>query len=47
MIVLDTNVVSELMKHNGNPAVQSWLDSQSAEYGQRWQQLWLLKFHKS
>ena len=31
MIVLDTNVVSEPMKRNGNPAVQSWLDQQAAE----------------
>jgi predicted nucleic acid-binding protein len=31
MIILDTNVVSEPMKRNGNPAVQSWLDSQAAE----------------
>ena len=31
MIVLDTNVVSEPLKRNGNPAVQSWLDSQAAE----------------
>ena len=31
MIVLDTNVVSEPMKRNGNPAVRSWLDQQAAE----------------
>ena len=31
MIVLDTNVVSEPMKANGNPAVQAWLDRQAAE----------------
>lgn len=31
MIVLDTNVVSEPMKSNGDPAVQSWLDQQVAE----------------
>lgn len=31
MIILDTNVVSEPMKLNGNPAVQSWLDQQTAE----------------
>ena len=31
MIVLDTNVVSEPMKPNGNPAVQVWLDQQVAE----------------
>lgn len=31
MIVLDTNVVSEPMKPNGNPAVQTWLDQQVAE----------------
>ena len=31
MIVLDTNVVSEPMKPNGNRAVQAWLDRQSAE----------------
>lgn len=29
--MLDTNVVSEPMKANANPAVQSWLDSQVAE----------------
>jgi len=31
MIVLDTNVVSEPMKPNGNPAVQAWLDQQVVE----------------
>ena len=31
MIVLDTNVVPEPMKPNGNPAVQTWLDRQAAE----------------
>lgn len=31
MIVLDTNVISEPMKPNGNPAVQHWLDQQLAE----------------
>ena len=31
MIILDTNVVSEPMKPNGNPAVQTWLDQQVAE----------------
>lgn len=31
MIVLDTNVVSEPMKPNGNPAVRDWLDRQVAE----------------
>ena len=31
MIVLDTNVVSEPMKHNGDPAVLGWLDRQLAE----------------
>jgi predicted nucleic acid-binding protein len=31
MIVLDTNVVSEPMKRNGNPAVVDWLDRQVAE----------------
>ena len=31
MIILDTNVVSEPMRPNGNPAVQAWLDSQVAE----------------
>ena len=31
MIVLDTNVVSEPMKPNGDPAVQTWLDRQAAE----------------
>jgi len=31
MIILDTNVVSEPMKANGNPVVQAWLDKQSAE----------------
>jgi predicted nucleic acid-binding protein len=31
MIVLDTNVVLEPMKPNGNPSVMAWLDSQSAE----------------
>lgn len=31
MIVLDTNVVSEPMKLNGNPAVLAWLDRQVAQ----------------
>lgn len=31
MIILDTNVVSEPMKRNANPAVQTWLDQQVAE----------------
>jgi predicted nucleic acid-binding protein len=31
MIVLDTNVVSEAMKHDPHPAVRAWLNDQSAE----------------
>jgi toxin FitB len=31
MILLDTNVVSEAMKPEPNPAVRNWLDEQSAE----------------
>ena len=31
MIVLDTNVVSEAMKPEANPAVKAWLNEQSAE----------------
>ena len=31
MIILDTNVVSEPMRLNGNPSVRAWLDSQVAE----------------
>lgn len=31
MIVLDTNVVSEPTKPQGNPAVRAWLDQQVAE----------------
>jgi predicted nucleic acid-binding protein len=31
MIVLDTNVVSEPLKSNGNPAVEAWLDAQAAD----------------
>ncbi len=31
MIVLDTNVVSEAMKPEPNPAVKAWLNEQSAE----------------
>lgn len=31
MIVLDTNVISEAMKPEPNPLVQSWLDEQAAE----------------
>lgn len=31
MIVLDTNVVSEAMKAEPNPAVRAWLDEQVAE----------------
>ena len=31
MILLDTNVVSEPMKPNGDPLVRAWLDEQVAE----------------
>jgi predicted nucleic acid-binding protein len=31
LIILDTNVVSEPMRRNGDPAVQAWLDRQVAE----------------
>lgn len=31
MIILDTNVVSEAMKREPNPAVRTWLDDQVAE----------------
>jgi predicted nucleic acid-binding protein len=31
MILLDTNVVSEAMKPEPNPAVRDWLDAQAAE----------------
>jgi hypothetical protein len=31
MIILDTNVVSEPMRANANPAVRAWLDRQIAE----------------
>src|SRR5882757_2848102 len=31
MIVLDTNVISEMMRPEPNPAVLAWLDSQAAE----------------
>jgi len=31
MIVLDTNVVSEPMRPNADPAIQNWLDQQVAE----------------
>lgn len=31
MIILDTNVVSEAMKPEPNPAVRSWLNDQAAE----------------
>ena len=31
MILLDTNVVSEAMKPESNPAVRNWLDEQAAE----------------
>ena len=31
MIILDTNVVSEPMKVNGDPSVVGWLDRQAAE----------------
>ena len=31
MIILDTNVVSEPMKPDGDPGVQDWLDEQLAE----------------
>ncbi|WP_406689143.1 type II toxin-antitoxin system VapC family toxin [Saccharopolyspora sp. ID03-671] len=30
MIVLDTNVISELTRHTPDPGVQAWLDSQPA-----------------
>ena len=32
MLVLDTNVVSELMKSEPNPRVIAWLDAQSSGY---------------
>ena len=31
MIILDTNVISEAMKAEPNPAVQAWLDERAAE----------------
>ncbi len=31
MIILDTNVVSEPMRRNSDPAVAAWLDQQAAE----------------
>ena len=31
MIILDTNVVSEPMRREGDPSVQAWLDGQVAE----------------
>ena len=31
MIILDTNVVSEPMRPNANPAIRAWLDQQVAE----------------
>ncbi|MGA2349547.1 MAG: type II toxin-antitoxin system VapC family toxin [Terracidiphilus sp.] len=31
MIILDTNVISEPMKEQGDPAVAAWLDRQAAE----------------
>ena len=31
MIILDTNVISEPMRPQGDPAVQAWLDRQEAE----------------
>jgi hypothetical protein len=31
MIILDTNVVSEPMRSNANPAVAAWLDRQAAD----------------
>lgn len=31
MILLDTNVVSEPLRHAGNPAVLKWLDAQAVE----------------
>lgn len=31
MIILDTNVISEPMKRQGDPAVRDWLDRQEAE----------------
>jgi toxin FitB len=31
MILLDTNVVSEPLKRNGDPAVLAWLDAQAVE----------------
>ena len=31
MIILDTNVVSEAMKPEPNPAVRAWLNDQAAE----------------
>ena len=31
MILLDTNIISEALKPNGDPAVLAWLDAQSVE----------------
>ena len=31
MIVLDTNVISEALKPQPQPALQAWLDAQAAE----------------
>ena len=31
MILLDTNIISEAMRSQGDPAVLSWLDAQSVE----------------
>ena len=31
MIILDTNVLSELMRAQPNAAVMAWMDAQSAE----------------
>ena len=31
MILLDTNVVSEPLKPNGEPAVLAWIDAQTVE----------------
>jgi toxin FitB len=31
LILLDTNIISEVMKRNGHPSVLSWLNAQAAE----------------
>ena len=31
MILLDTNIISESMRPNGDPAVLAWLDAQAVE----------------